>query len=153
MHGLSSLALLYLATAVALQHRPAACRLIGIASVLKRGGAHFALEMAAPHIFKETAMTWTELLVQAADSGERARLVLDSALAAASAASNTALDAEMAASLLTASGLCAVLDAYGVRVPGPVAARVTWYSVPKQAPVAQAESAPQAFHPAKHLAF
>jgi hypothetical protein len=98
-------------------------------------------------------MTWTELLAQAADSAERARLVLDSALEAASAASNTALDAEMAASLLTPSGLCAVLDAYGVRVPGPVAARVTWSSTPKQARVAQAAPVPRAFRPAKHQAF
>jgi hypothetical protein len=94
----------------------------------------------------ETAVRWTELLAQAADSAEHAQIVLDSALAAVAAARNAALDAEIAAELLTASGLCAVLDAYGVRVPGPVAARVCWYSTPKPARTTQRAPVPQDLH-------
>ena len=71
-------------------------------------------------------MTWTDLLRQAKGSDERAQLVLDSAPAALGAASNAALDAEIAAAPPTTSSLCAVLDAYGLSVPGPVAACVCW---------------------------
>jgi hypothetical protein len=67
-------------------------------------------------------------------------------LAAVTAARNAALDAEIAAELLTTSGLCAVLDAYGVQVPGPVAAHVCWYSTPTPARATERAAVPQDLH-------
>jgi hypothetical protein len=98
-------------------------------------------------------VTWTELLAQAAHSAERAQLVLDSALAAASAAGSAALDAEITAVLPTALEMCAVLDAFGVRVPGEVAARVSWYSRPEQDRARRLPPMPQDLHAAKQPAF
>jgi hypothetical protein len=83
-------------------------------------------------------VNWTELLAQAAGSADRTQLVLDSALAAVAAARNTALDATITAEMPSALGLCALLDAYGVRAPGEVAARVCWYATPRRPAAAQA---------------
>jgi hypothetical protein len=109
--------------------------------------------MAERHISRKTTVTWTELLAQAAHSTERAQLVLDSALAAAFAAGNATLDAEITALLPTTVELCAVLDAFGVRVPGEVAAHVSWYSRPEQGRERQLPPVPQDFHAAKQPAF
>jgi len=78
-------------------------------------------------------VNWTELLAQAADSADSAQFVLDSALAAVAAARSTALDATITAQMPTAVGLCALLDAHGVRAPGEVVARVCWYAKPMRA--------------------
>jgi hypothetical protein len=99
--------------------------------------------MAERHIFRTITVTWTELLAQAAHSAGRAQLVLDSALAAACAAGNAALDAEITALLPTTVELCAVLDAFGVRVPGEVAAHVSWYSRPEQGRARRLPPVPQ----------
>jgi hypothetical protein len=88
-------------------------------------------------LYSRDTVNWTELLAQAADSAEQAQLVLDSALAAVAAARSTALDATIAAEMPTAAGLCALLDAYGVRAPGEVAARVCWYAKPQPASTAE----------------
>jgi len=109
--------------------------------------------MAERHISRKTTVTWTELLAQAAHSAERAQLVLDSALAAASAAGNAALDAEITAVLPTTLELCAVLDAFAVRVPGEVAARVSWHSRPEQSRAKRLAPVPQDLHAAKQHAF
>jgi hypothetical protein len=91
-------------------------------------------------------MNWTELFAQAADSADRAQLVLDSALAAVAAARNTALDATIAAEMPSALVLCALLDAYGVRTPGEVAARVCWYANPRRAATEPSVAVQQKLH-------
>jgi hypothetical protein len=116
--------------------------------MLARTGAYFAHRNGIAAHFRITTVRWTELLAQAAGSAERAQLVLDSALAAASAVGNAALDAEITAVLPTALELCAVLDAFGVRVPGEVAARVSWYSRPEQGR-AMPRPVPQDLHAGK----
>jgi hypothetical protein len=103
--------------------------------------------------FEETNVTWTELLAQAAHSAGHAQFVLDSALDAASTAGNAALDAEIAAVLPTTLELCAVLDAFAVRVPGEVAARVSWYSRPEQSRATRLAPVPQDLPAAKQPAF
>ena len=97
-------------------------------------------------------MTWTELLAQAADFPARAQAVLDAALEAVAVADNAVLDAEITAQLLTPAGLCAVLDAFAVQVPGEVAARVTWYATRPPSSTSQRESMPQDLQIAKHAA-
>jgi hypothetical protein len=109
--------------------------------------------MAERPISRKITVTWTELLAQAAPSAERAQSVLDSALAAASAAGNAALDAEITALLPTTVELCAVLDAFGMRVPGEVAARVSWYSRPEQGRARRRPPVQQDLHAAKQPAF
>jgi hypothetical protein len=109
--------------------------------------------MAERPISRKITVTWTELLAQAAPSAERAQSVLDSALAAASAAGNAALDAEIAALLPTTVELCAVLDAFGLGVPGEVAAHVSWYSRPEQGYAKRLPPVPQDLHAAKQPAF
>jgi hypothetical protein len=127
---------------------------LGSSSYPGEVGADFALiNGGVAHFQEEPTVTWTELLAQAAHSAERAQLVLDSALVAASAAGNAALDAEITALLPTTVELCAVLDAFGVRVPGEVAARVSWYSRPEQGRARRLPSVPQDLHGAKLPAF
>jgi hypothetical protein len=101
----------------------------------------------------DNTVNWTELCAQAADSTERAQLVLDSALAAVAAARSTALDAAIAAEMPTASALCALLDAHGVSAPGEVAARVCWYAKPRPATTEQSVSVQQDLHVARQAGF
>jgi hypothetical protein len=120
--------------------------LLGIATTPGWLGADFAQGMAERPISRQITVTWTELLAQAAHSAERAQLVMESALAASSGANNSALEAELTAVLPTTSELCAVLDAFGVRVPGEVAARVSWYPTPERGRARRLPPVPQDLH-------
>lgn len=85
-------------------------------------------------------MNWTELCARSSDSAARSQWLLDRALAAVSAAQDSALDAAIAAELPTAVELCAILDDYGVGVPKDVLSKFHGYLAPSPIRPAEADA-------------
>ncbi|MCW5658701.1 MAG: hypothetical protein KIT60_13430 [Burkholderiaceae bacterium] len=84
-------------------------------------------------------MNWTELCARSSNSAARSQWLLDRALAAISAAQDSALDAVIAAELPTAIELCALLDEYRVDVPKDVLSKFHGYLAPSPTRAADAD--------------